>query len=132
MHLAFQLQAHSARQPKRSTHQADDQKWRRDLPARSQGLVVAPIHIDMDREYEILAERTCGYDENDEPCCYRQLQTTFNSDEDDFYNEEPLHAELLTAWRLRDEGWLIFRKISGSDEYSHFHSFYAFSAFMPR
>lgn len=118
----------------RSCRDADDVRWWQDLPADRRDLVVVPLRFDILREYEILADRTNGYDENDEACycAYRFVLTTLRSDDDETFYEEPSYAESTVAWRLRDERWLIFRRVVGNVELGAEHCFYSFSNAMPR
>jgi hypothetical protein len=134
MQLSTYQHAQGFKQAKRSLYETDNLQWWRDLPAKWSGLVVVLTRFDVAREYEIFADRTCGYDEDDAPCycAYRYLQTALRADDDDIFYEELLYAESLTAWRLRDERWLIFRKIAGNDDCNSTHSLYSFSDSMPR
>jgi hypothetical protein len=108
--------------------------WRRDLPAAWCDQVIAPITSEMLREYEIAADRTNGFDENDEPCycAFRYVLTELRSDDDDVFYEEPVYAESLTAWRLRDGRWLILRKVTGNCSLGTEHRFFSLSDSMPR
>jgi hypothetical protein len=118
----------------RSIRDAHDVPWRRKLPSAWKDLVVAPISFDIFQEFEIAADRTLGYDEDDQPCycASRYVVSELRSDDDDVFYEEPVHAETLLAWRLRDERWLIFRKIVGNCGLGAAHSFFSFSDSMPR
>jgi hypothetical protein len=131
---ASPLSHHAARESRHSLRDAEGVRWWQDLPAARRDLVVVPLRFDVLREYEILADRTNGYDENDEACycAYRFVLSSLRSDDDEVFYEEPSYAESTVAWRLRDERWLIFRSIVGNYELGAKHSFYSFSSSMPR
>ena len=80
------------------------------------------------------AHRLVGYEPDGLPCycAARYRLTQLRSDDDDLFYEETVHAETLTAWRLRDDRWLIHRSIYGNDGQGTTHSFFSFSDTMPR
>lgn len=80
------------------------------------------------------AHRVVGYDADGLPCYWaaRYRLTELRSDDDDLFYEETVHAETLTAWRLRDERWLIHRTVYGDDGQGTTHRFFAFSDTMSR
>lgn len=108
--------------------------WRLDLPADWQAMVVAPIRFEVCREYEIAADRTTGFDESDLPCycAYRYVLTEPRLDDDELFYDEPVYAEKRTAWRLRDDRWLVFREVAASAGCDRVHAFYSFGDAMPR
>jgi hypothetical protein len=119
---------------RRSTRDTQDVAWSGQLPSAWKDLVVAPISFDIFQEFEIVADRTLGYDE-DHRACYcaaRYVLSELRSDDDDVFYEEPVYVESLLAWRLRDERWLIFRKVIGNYGLGAAHSFFSFSDSLPR
>jgi len=118
----------------RSSRNTREINWQKDLPSSWKDLAAIPISFDIFREYEVVADRTLGYDEDNEPCfcAYRYVLTGLCSDDDEILYEAPIHAESLTAWRLRDGRWLTFRNVVGNRESGTTHSFFAISESMPR
>src|SRR6185369_16291931 len=108
-------------------------EWTRHLPEGWRETVDAPLHFKRYREYEMRAERTVGYDGDDEACftAHRFQLTSLASDDDEEFFEIVTYAEEMAAWRLRDERWLIYRAISTNGGNAA-RSFYAFSSDMPR
>jgi hypothetical protein len=106
--------------------------WRQNLPREWQEMVVAPLQLDSQRDYEMAAERVIGRDEDDEPCycVYRYIVTETRSDDDEEFYQIAAYAESLSAWRLRDGRWLIHRLIARDGEPGT--GFYSFSETMPR
>jgi hypothetical protein len=107
--------------------------WNRLLPADWANQVETPLHFAHYCEYEIAAERTVGYDADDQPCftAYRFMLTSPASDDDEEFYQVVTHCEEMAAWRLRDERWLIFRMIS-TTHCNPPRGFYSFSQEMPR
>lgn len=107
--------------------------WDVHLPAEWRDAVDAPLHFRSYSEYEMYARRAIGYDADDQPCftTYSFALTRLVSDDDDEFYEEISCSELLAAWRLRDERWLIFRQTSSGQSESA-RGFYAISPNMPR
>ncbi len=100
----------------RSERGLADIDWGRLLPVAWRGQVIAPFQFDVFRDYEIAAERTLGRDADELPCyhaCRYVLHELRSDDDEDFYLQA-IHAEALTAWRLRDGRWLTYRVV-GSD-----------------
>lgn len=118
----------------RSVRGADNVAWSQELPRSWKDLVVAPLSFDIFREYEIAADRTIGRDESNTPCycASRYLVTDLQSDDDDEFYETAAYAESLTAWRLRDERWLIYRTVVGNDGMNCVQRFFTLSESMPR
>ena len=108
--------------------------WAQDLPPALKDLVVAPIHFEVDREYEIQAERTRGRDATNEPCfCeFRYVETQLRSDDDEVFYEVPVYAEALTSWRLRDARWLVCRTTMDCFAHAEGQSIFFISDTMPR
>lgn len=96
-------------------------------------MVIAPLSFHIHREYEMAAERVQGLDE-DERCCYLKhhvRQEDLRSDDDGELETVLHYGEIMSAWRLRDERWLIHRSIFWGEEEEGI-SFYSFSEHMPR
>ncbi len=107
--------------------------WNNLLPAEWAKLAEPPLHFAHYSEYEIAAERTVGYDADDRPCftAHRFMLTNPASDDDETFYPVVTHSEEMAAWRLRDERWLIFRKV-GNEHSDPPRVFYSFSQEMPR
>jgi hypothetical protein len=120
-----------AEEPGRKGATPDARIWQEDLPAEWLNAVDAPLYYAQYREYEISAERAVGYDADDKPCftCHRFLLTQTGTGE----STQPIvtFSERMSAWRLRDDRWLVFRRNSANHG-SEPASFYAFSSTMPR
>src|SRR3989339_692466 len=108
--------------------------WSDDLPLSLKDLVVTPISFDVFQEYELLADRICGRDDTNQPCCsaFRLVQTQLRSDDDEVFYERPAYAESLTSWLLIDERWLICRTTLASFENAGMQSSLSVSDDMPR
>lgn len=113
---------------------ARDIPWGQDLPSAWETLVVAPLRFDVFQEYEMPADRTLGYDEDGAPCycAFRFILTALKSDDGEMFYEAPDHNEALTAWRLRDKRWLIYREVVADLEQGVVQGFFSFSNAMPR
>lgn len=107
--------------------------WESHLPDEWLDAVDAPLYFEQYSEYEISADRTVGYDADDQPCftAHRFELTEPASDDDEEFYEVVTYSEELAAWRLRDERWLVYRRSSAGDCRSP-RGFYAFSQTMPR
>jgi len=107
--------------------------WVSHLPDEWLDAVAPPLYFEQYSEYEISADRTVGYDADDQACftAYRFELTELASDDDEEFYEVVSYSEELAAWRLRDERWLVYRRTSASDCRSP-RGFYAFSQTMPR
>lgn len=120
---------------KYASHRADERSpdWPRHLPEGWQAIVETPLYFERYSEYEISAERTVGYDADDKPCftahCF--LLTRLASDDDEEFYEIATYAEEMAAWRLCDERWLIYRRIS-TNNCDLPNSFYSLGSAMPR
>ncbi|NTV70380.1 MAG: hypothetical protein HGA71_09560 [Azonexaceae bacterium] len=125
--------AQEKRRNTRSGTDASSPDWTEHLPAIWRDLVDAPLHFKRYSEYEISAERTLGYDADDHPCftSHRFMLTSVASDDDEEFYEVVSYSEEMAAWRLRDERWLVFRRISTSHCYPS-KGFYVLSPDMPR
>jgi hypothetical protein len=115
-----------------SPRQPDPTQWRIGLPPEWRDLVIPPLSLESHRDYEMAAERTIGRDEDDQPCFCRSrfIVTETRSDDDEEFYQIAAYAEALTAWRLRDDRWLIHRLITREGERGH--GFYSFGEHMPR
>ncbi|WP_374328304.1 hypothetical protein [Azonexus sp.] len=107
--------------------------WLRLLPAEWRDAVDAPLYFRRYREYEILAERTIGYDEDARPCfiTHQFALTRLLSDDDEEFYESVSLAEEMTAWRLHDGRWLVLRNTQ-PDPGSKNGDFYAIHPDAPR
>ena len=86
-------------------------RWWQDIPPPIRSLGVVPVRFDVSQDYELAADRTQGYDGRHEPCycAFRYVVTQLRSDDDELFYEAPVHAEMLTSWRLLDQRWLVCR-----------------------
>lgn len=120
-----------ADEPGRKGTTPDARIWLEDLPAEWLNAIDPPLYYTQYHEYEISAERAVGYDADDKPCftCHRFLLTQTGTSE----STQPVvtFSERMSAWRLRDDRWLVFRRNSANHG-SEPASFYAFSSTMPR
>jgi hypothetical protein len=120
-----------AEEPGRKGGTPDARIWLENLPEEWLNAVEAPLYYAHYREYEISAERAVGYDADDKPCftCHRFLITQTSASN----TAQPVvtFSERMSAWRLRDDRWLVFRRNSANHG-SEPASFYAFSSTMPR
>jgi hypothetical protein len=107
--------------------------WLRHLPEAWLDAIEPPLYVKRYTEYEICAERSVGYDEDDTPCftTHHYMLTSIASDDDEEFYEIVTYAEEMAAWRLRDDRWLIFRNITTSPCNAP-RGFYAISPDMPR
>lgn len=107
--------------------------WKTNLPAEWQGTVEVPLYFRHFSEYEINAQRCLGYDADDRPCfiAHSYELTRLTTDDDEEFYESVTYSENMAAWRLRDERWLVFRKI-GTGSGIQQRGFYALSPDMPR
>jgi hypothetical protein len=107
--------------------------WRDHLPAEWLDAIEVPLYFEQYSEYEIRAERAVGYDADDHPCftSHRFLLTSLASDDDEEFYEVVTYSEEMAAWHLRDERWLVYRRIS-TNNCNQSRSFYVLSADMPR
>lgn len=131
MRTSLNTGAGSAVKARRSSRDVQGIRWRQGLPASWSDLAVEPVRFDVFREYEVSAERTVGHDEDGAPCfcASRYLLTQLVCDEEDMFFEMPVYAETLAAWRLRDQRWLVLRKVAGYAEKTR--SSLSFSGSMP-
>jgi hypothetical protein len=111
----------------------NEPSWNAHLPAEWHDAVDAPLYFHCYREYEMHARRAVGYDTDDQPCftTYSFALTRLVSNDDEEFYEEISCSELLAAWRLRDERWLIFRQVR-SDQCEPTRGFYSIAPSMPR
>jgi hypothetical protein len=107
--------------------------WNRQLPKEFRDLVEAPLYFETYSEYEIDATRVVGFDADAQPCftAHRVELTELVSDDDETFYEMVLYSEEMAAWRLRDERWLIYRRISSPDSQTA-RGFYSLGPDMPR
>lgn len=108
-------------------------EWLTHLPPEWRQVVVAPLDFELHREYEADAARAIGRDEDGVPCFTAHhfvFEEARSDDDDDFYHVVA-YAESLSAWRLRDGRWLIYRVIVYEGEVERGRSFYSFSDAMP-
>jgi hypothetical protein len=87
--------------------------WREDLCPVWLDRVVPPRSFRVYRDHEIPARRVVGHDGNDVPCFqaydYRRLDV--RSDDDEDYYLAVAYSESLSAWRLHDGRWLVYRRV---------------------
>ncbi len=112
---------------------ADSPSWAKHLPVGWHEAIEAPLYFKRYSEYEIDAQRTLGYDANDQACftAHRFQLTSLASDDDEEFYEVVSYSEEMAAWRLRDERWLVFRAIS-TNTCNPPRGFYVISPDMPR
>lgn len=121
-----------SRKPHSSGHR-EECDWQRLLPAEWCDAVDAPLYFRHFSEYEVQARRSLGYDEDDRPCfiSYQFVLTRLITDDDEEFYEAVSYREEGAAWRLRDERWLVFRRVDTGQEHP-VQGFYAISPDMPR
>jgi hypothetical protein len=109
-------------------------QWADDLPSPLKDLVVPPICLDVFKEYELQADRTCGRDAAGQACYYasRLFQSELRSDDDEAYFEYPVYAEAHTSWRLLDERWLTCHTVVTNCEEAGFQTSFTVNETMPR
>ncbi|UHD17398.1 hypothetical protein [Thiocapsa bogorovii] len=87
--------------------------WREDLGPVWLDRVVPPRSFQVYRDHEIPARRVVGHDGDDVPCFqaydYRRLDV--RSDDDEEYYLAVAYSESLSAWRLHDGRWLVYRRV---------------------
>lgn len=110
------------------------QEWQRHLPKSWRAMVDVPLYFKRFHEHELPANRSLGFDEGDQPCycAHSVVIPELRSDDDEEYYQVVTYAEQLSAWRLRDGRWLIFRRVGGADCAAPLKDFYSFSDSMPR
>jgi len=110
--------------------------WRSLLPKAWAGQVLEPTVFAQFRDYEIISERVVGYEIGaDDPPCYCEhyfVLMDLRTDDDEAYYLAPTYSEHLVAWHLIDGRWLIYRRISCSDDCQQYQSFFSFADDMPR
>ncbi len=112
---------------------SEDIDWRARLPPNWRDAVDAPLYFRHYREYEIDAQRTVGYDEDDRPCfvAHEVFLTRLSSDDDEEFYESIAYADSMSAWRLHDGRWLVLR-ITQPGGCAIDGGFYAISPEIPR
>lgn len=108
-------------------------RWHAGLPSDWKQAVDRPMYFRHYREYELPAERTVGYDQDDRPCFVQHrfvLPRLASDDGEEFYEAVTL-AEEMTAWRLHDGRWLVLRNTNAGACQPN-GGFYAISPDMPR
>uniref|UniRef100_Q47G01 Uncharacterized protein n=1 Tax=Dechloromonas aromatica (strain RCB) TaxID=159087 RepID=Q47G01_DECAR len=122
-----------ARKAATSSVTETSEDWQKHLPEAWLAAIEPPLYFRHYSEYEIFAERSVGYDADDCPCftTHQFILTSMASDDDEEFYEVVTYAEEMSAWRLRDERWLIFRTITTSTCNAP-RGFYAVSPDMPR
>lgn len=109
--------------------------WRLGLPGEWLSQVVRPWIFTRQRDAGMDAERVLGYAaEGDEPCYCRFVATLreLRCDDDEHWYMAPTYGEQLAGWRLRDDRWLIHRRIFHGEDCQAAQSFFTFSDSMPR
>jgi hypothetical protein len=116
---------------KRASHLAREVDWMARVPLLWRSLTIGPIWVEVNRDNEVGAERWLGYDEDEQPCyCRYRFQVPIGSLGG--AGAEAIYQEDLSAWRMRDDRWLIHRVICCQADGRASYSFYAFSTSMPR
>ena len=108
--------------------------WLEGLPVAWRDQVWAPIDFEIHCDTELMARRVIGRDVDGCPCYYAHewtLREPFSDDDEEFYLVA-LAGEALTAWRLRDERWLVRREVRGAECSGPSRPFFVFSESMPR
>ena len=123
-----------AAEPQRGTHTARASagavhNWRSYLPDAWADRVEAPLWVEEFQEYQLDAQRWVGYDADEQPC-YTAHHYALPA-QDARAGAAVEYSEVLAAWRLRDERWLVFRLI-GAGGATLPRGFYVFSPEMPR
>lgn len=98
----------------RNPRGGEPEDWQALLPPHLLPLVVPPVRSETFHDDELPAERMLGYDLRGEPCfcvCRHVLSELEAGADEDPLREAPVLSECLTAWRLRDEGWLVHRSV---------------------
>ena len=103
--------------------------WRGYLPDAWADRVEAPLWVEEFQEYQLDAQRWVGYDADEQPC-YTAHHYALPA-QDASAGAAVAYSEMLAAWRLRDERWLVFRLI-GAGGATLPRGFYVFSPEMPR
>ena len=111
-----------------------EKHWCAHLPAEWAAMAIVPLDFRHYREYEMAAERVVGCDEDGAYCytAYRFRLTEERSDDGEEFYLETIYGEIVNAWKLRDERWLIRRVVVRGEDFSHGRGFYSFSERMPR
>jgi hypothetical protein len=87
--------------------------WHRELCPIWIDLVVPPRSFRVFSDHEVAARRVVGHDGNDIPCfqAYDYRRLDIRSDDDEEYYLAVAYSESLSAWRLRDGRWLVYRRV---------------------
>lgn len=87
--------------------------WHDLLTAEWADKVIRPNSFRVFQEFEIPARRVLGFDHHGRPCfCahdYRLMDQ--RSDDDEEFYETLAYGESVTAWRLHDDRWLVYRRV---------------------
>ena len=133
---SLSLQGHTSGQP--SWRQKGDalgklEPWHALLPAAWRDAAEPPLYFERFDEYEVEATRTVGYDPDDQPCyvAYSYVLTRLCCDDDEHFYEAVSYCEQGAAWRLRDQRWLVFRRVD-TGQGNIPRGFYSFSNEIPR
>jgi hypothetical protein len=134
MGTALYTQAFNAISSNCPHHAGPATAWLDDLPASLKDLVVPPVSFEVAREYDMLADHTCGRDAANRPCFseFRFVLTQLRSDDDEMFYDAPVYAESLTSWRLVDERWLVCRTTFASFDHVGVLTRFSLSDAMPR
>ena len=128
------LQTNPRKPGRRRPARTNDHGWQLSLPAEWRTMAVVPLDFQVYREYEIAAERIVGQDEDGRPCfiTYTYQLTEPRSEDGEGFYLETVYGEAVSAWKLKDERWLIRRVVVQGEPLSHGRAFYSFSERMPR
>ncbi len=130
----MQLSSAHLQASSRSSGERDDLSWLQHLPAEWRAQVVSPLEVRTYQDYEMAAVRVVGYDGEEKPCytAHRFALTELRSDDGEEFYTVLTYGEELSAWRLRDERWLVWREIRGEEDCAKASTFYSLSQDMPR
>jgi hypothetical protein len=117
-----------------SRQRKEDQSWQTHLPPEWRSQVESPLELRRYQDYEMAATRVVGYDADDQPCytAYRFSLVEPHSDNGEEFYSVLTYDEELSAWRLRDDRWLIWREIRSKENRGEARSFYCLAQTMPR
>ncbi|MEY4593071.1 MAG: hypothetical protein RIR18_1966 [Pseudomonadota bacterium] len=123
--------AHHQQTVPQARHAVD---WKLHLPREWRDQVVVALDFIEHREYEMVASRCFGYDEDDSLCYYahRFLLDALGSDDDEEFYSVVTYGEMVIGWRMRDDRWLIYRVVHSSEEGGSGRGFYSFAEQAPR
>lgn len=109
------------RQPCRNQSIACQPQWSAGLPDAWRARVVIPCRFKVYRDFEMPARQVLGFDARDRICFraydYRLLDP-YSDDDEEFYTLLT-YGESSAGWRLKDRGWLLYRRVQSDIEEDH-------------